>query len=79
MTHDREALISADPVALTQREMLLRLDARLDRFEPRVRRLEDDALVLRTQNKTIRTIAVAAVAVWPVVGFILVNLHVVSI
>lgn len=71
--HDKDSLLEADPVGLTQRQMLLRLDARMDTFEGRIRVVEDEALVSKTERKTIKNLLVAALAVWPVVSFILLN------
>ena len=63
---------------MTQREMLLRLDARLDRFEPRMRAIEDEQLIARTERKTImsvvgtlRSTILAAAALGPVIAGIL--------
>lgn len=68
-------LLTRDPVGLTQREMLLRLDARMDKFEARARVIEDEQLVARTERKTVmalvgglRTTILAAAAVGPMVA-----------
>jgi hypothetical protein len=70
-----EDLLGRDPVALTQREMLLRLDARLDKFEPRMRIIEDEQLIARTERRTImgivgtlRSTILAAAALGPIVA-----------
>lgn len=73
-----EDLLGRDPVAMTQREMLLRLDARLDLFEPRIRAIEDEQLIARTERKTLigivgtlRSTILAAAALGPVIAGIL--------
>jgi hypothetical protein len=72
---ERDALIERDPVGMTQREMLLRLDARLDKFEVRTRLIEDEQLIARTERKTIlsivtglRSTILAAAAVGPIIA-----------
>jgi len=71
-------LLGRDPVGMTQREMLLRLDARMDRFEPRIRTIEDEQLVARTERKTLiglvgtlRSTILAAAALGPVIAGVL--------
>ena len=44
MTTGGDHLIDRDPLGMTVKELVLRLDARMDRFEPRVRALEDHDL-----------------------------------
>jgi hypothetical protein len=75
---ERDALIERDPVGMTQREMLLRLDARLDKFELRTRAIEDEQLIARTERKTImsvvtglRSTILAAAALGPVIAGII--------
>ena len=70
---DREELLAADPVALTQRQMLMRLDARIDGFDKRLRKVENEQLTLRTERKTLLGVLGGAFLVWPVVTFLLVN------
>lgn len=72
-THDKQALLNADPVGLTVKEMLLRLDAKVDGHDARIRLLEDNDLRGQTERKTIKAIALGALATWPVVAFILIN------
>lgn len=74
----REDILTADPIALTQREMLLRLDARFDKFEPRVRALEDEALIAKTERRTIlsifsslRATILVAASVGPIVAAVI--------
>jgi hypothetical protein len=76
--NDRDDLMARDPMGMTQREMLLRLDARLDAFEPRVRAIEDEQLIARTERKTLiglvgtlRSTILAAAALGPVVAGVL--------
>lgn len=73
-----QALLERDPIGLTQREMLLRLDARMERFEARVRNIEDENLVARTERKTIlaifgsiRSTILMAAAAGPIVAGII--------
>jgi len=75
---ERDALIERDPVGMTQREMLLRLDARLDKFEVRTRAIEDEQLIARTERKTImsvvtglRSTILAAAALGPIIAGII--------
>jgi hypothetical protein len=75
MDHD---LVSRDPVGMTMRDMLLRIDARMDRFEPRVRAIEDEQLIAKTERKTIlslvgtlRSTVLAAAALGPVIAGVL--------
>jgi predicted component of type VI protein secretion system len=77
-TQPVEDLLGRDPIAMTQREMLLRLDARLDKFEPRIRAIEDEQLVARTERKTLigivgtlRSTILAAAALGPVIAGVL--------
>lgn len=75
---EREALLERDPVGMTQREMLLRLDARMDKFEPRIRLIEDEQLVARTERRTLmsvvgglRSTILAAAALGPILAAII--------
>jgi hypothetical protein len=78
MTEQHERLLASDPVGMTMKDMLLRIDARMDRFEPRVRAIEDEQLIARTERKTIlglvgtlRSTILAAAALGPVIAGVL--------
>lgn len=73
-----EDLLGRDPVGMTQREMLLRLDARMDKFEPRMRLIEDEQLTARVERRTLlsivgtlRSTILAAAALGPIIAGIL--------
>lgn len=53
---EAERLLQRDPVGLTQKEMLLRLDARMDAFDARVRNIEDEQLTSRVERRTLLTV-----------------------
>jgi hypothetical protein len=63
-----EQLLAADPIALTQRQMLMRIDTRLDSFEKRVRELEDSDLESRIERRTVITLLRAVLAAVVAVG-----------
>jgi hypothetical protein len=69
--NDKDTLLLADPVALTQRQMLMRLDARLDVMNGRVRKVEDEQLVAKTERRTLKGLFLAGMAAWPVVVWFL--------
>ena len=79
---DPETLLNREPTGMTVREMLLRIDARQDRYEQatekRVRALEDEALTARVERKTImavfgglRATVLMAAAVGPILAGII--------
>jgi hypothetical protein len=75
---ERDDLVSRDPVGMTIKDMLLRLDARLDTFEPRIRAIEDEQLTAKIERRTImgvvgtlRSTILAAAALGPVIAGIL--------
>jgi hypothetical protein len=79
MTTIERDLLGADPVALTQREMLMRLDAKIDKFEAslieRREKVDQKQAALATEqaiiNTKLRIIGlVLGVITVPVIGWV---------